>query len=204
MYHGLPIVANHLYLNPIPPFPLNNLQHYLSTKCIFVRVRVPLILQIRTYDLRTAQLLTEDTVHPITSFSLNSDGSSISASCLDGVIRLWDRTPINKMDSRKKVFLKLHSSHTSGNYKLECSFTSDDKYLISGSECGAVVVYDAESRSKQQSKQKAAKLRRHTGPTCSVASCPHPSRPWLILSASYDGSAVVWASREESEHCLEE
>ena len=44
---------------------------------------------MRTYDLRTARLVTEDASHPITSFSVSNDGSSVAASCLDGIVRLW-------------------------------------------------------------------------------------------------------------------
>ena len=45
--------------------------------------------------------------------------------------------------------------------------------------------------------QDATILHRHKGPTCSVAACPQKSRPWLMVSASYDGSAVVWASEAQ-------
>ena len=106
----------------------------------------------------------------------------------------------------------MHAFHESGNYKLECAFTSNDRCIISGSECGAVVVYPIQeplASSSQQQREpttlytKGFKLQRHTGPTCSVAACPQSSRSWLVLSASYDGSALVWASHEEAEHCLE-
>ena len=108
----------------------------------------------------------------------------------------------------------MHSSHTAGNYKLECAFTSNDRYVLSGSECGAVVAYavnDPAASGNQMGKNdtipiesKGVKLERHTAPTCSVAACPNTSRPFLALSASYDGSAVVWASEIEAERCLEE
>lgn len=166
--------------------------------------------RMRTYDLRMAQLLAEDIGHPITSFSLASDGASVAASCLDGIVRLWDRcSPAGQLNSRKRVFRKLHSSHKSENYKVECSFSSDDRYVVSGSECGAVVVYpvdldlDRGSRSDTSaaSAPEATVLRRHKGPTCSVAACPQRARPWLTVSASYDGSAVVWASAEQHDCC---
>ena len=97
--------------------------------------------------------------------------------------------------------------HKAGNYKLECAFTSDDKYVVSGSECGAVVVYpikDPVPNQMQMAESKGFKLQRHAAPTCSVAACPQSSRPWLMLSASYDGTAVVWASRDEAENCLDD
>lgn len=158
--------------------------------------------KIRTYDLRTAQLLTEDIRHPITSFSLGHDNTTIASSCLDGSIRLWDRSSQNNA-SRTKIFQRMRNVHKGGNYKLDCAFTSNDKYIFSGSECGAVVVYMVASSNDGDGKTRGTKLERHTGPTCSVATCPQSQRPWLALSASYDGSAVVWASQEEAEHCLE-
>lgn len=152
--------------------------------------------KIRTYDLRTGQLITEDISHPITSFALSNDGRSIAASCLDGIIRLFDKYNSNhRIDVRKKVFQKFHSYHKSGNYKLECAFSSNDEYVLSGSECGAVVVYPVQG-------SRGRLLQRHTAPTCSVTCCPQSSRPWLIASASYDGSAIVWASQEEGDVCM--
>jgi WD40 repeat protein len=102
----------------------------------------------------------------------------------------------------------MHSLHKGGNYKLECAFTSNDKYVVSGSECGAMVAYfvhdPTQAATLLHEESKGVKLQRHTAPTCSVAACPQSSRPWLVLSASYDGSAVVWASYDEANHCIED
>jgi len=157
--------------------------------------------------LRTAQLITQDIGHPITSFSFGFDSTTYAASCLDGSIRLCDYQT-NRSDHRK-VWQTMNSLHKAGNYKLECAFTSNDKYVISGSECGAVVAYAVQdptiSTSQMHSiESRGIKLQRHTRPTCSVAACPQASRPWLVLSASYDGSAIVSASTEEAERCLED
>lgn len=170
---------------------------------------------MRTYDLRTAQLCTEDIVHPITNFSLSNtdEGSSIvAASCLDGIIRLWDTTQ-QQQKMKKRIFQKLHSSHKSNNYKVECTFTSNDEYVVSGSECGDVAIYpvdfnnittvnNSDASKVVKGKEAAAILHKHTGPTTSVAACPQTKRPWLIVSASYDGSAVVWASQAQYDCCL--
>ena len=165
---------------------------------------------MRTYDLRTAQLFTEDIVHPITNFSRsNTDEGSIATSCLDGIIRLYDTT---QQQLKKKVFQKLHSSHKSNNYKVECTFTSNDEYIVSGSECGNVAIYPVDLNNKTtdigasskvaKEKEEATILHKHTGPTTSVAACPQTKRPWLVVSASYDGSAVVWASQAQYDCCL--
>ena len=175
--------------------------------------------KMRTYDLRTARLVTEDASHPITSLSVSNDGSAVAASCLDGIVRLWGCGAASDGDQqrrrKRRVFQKLHSFHECCNYKVECAFTSDGEYVVSGSECGAVAVYPVEhggggggdggaGRAQAvERRSKATALRGHEGPTCSVAACPQPSRPWLILSASYDGTAVVWASREQHDCCID-
>ena len=95
-----------------------------------------MLQKMRTYNLRTTRLVTEDVSHPITSFSMSNDGASVTASCLDGIVRLWGRG-VGDCRQRKGVFQKLHSSHVSNNYKVECAFTSNNKYVVSGSECRA-------------------------------------------------------------------
>ena len=170
--------------------------------------------KLRTYDLRTAQLYTEDAVHPITSFSTTSDGLTIAASCLDGIIRLWGcATNTSRLNSQKKVYQKLHSSHKSNDFKVECTFTSNDEYLVSGSECGAVAIYRVDltnddttthkydDTTAKKNENNGTILQRHKGPTCSVATCPQKTRPWLMVSASYDGSSVVWASQAQYDCC---
>jgi WD40 repeat protein len=191
---------------------------------------------MRTYDLRMARLVTEDVSHPITSFSISNDGKSFAASCLDGIVRLWDNeyhgrdaddddddddgrsSTVHRSSvrlRRKRIYQKLHSHHVCKNYRVECAFTSDDANVITGSECGGVGVYpivnrDDDARASSEygtgaagrraklsfagSRSTARTLLAHAGPTCSVAACPHKSRPWLVLSSSYDGTTLVWAS----------
>lgn len=177
--------------------------------------------QVRTYDLRMGRMIAEDVTHPITSFALTSDGTCIASSCLDGAIRFWERThpctatPGTTLD----VLRTFRSSHKAGNFGLECSLSADDRYVVSGSEDGVVVVYDTESQpeerksrsgsgdSKRRSRiveEAARRLVGHTGPACSVACCPDISRASVVVSAGYDGSAIVWANEEEAQRILEE
>lgn len=196
---------------------------------------------MRTYDLRMARLITEDITSssggtneeysrvPITSFSISSSSSSttnssssrgaggslVAASCLDGIIRIWNRADNDNRSKTKKkrVLHKLHSFHTSDKYKIGCAFTSDSKYILSGSECGGVAVYSIPEDCidtnnivrgrKDYVCTTATTLNRHVGPTCSVATCPMVSRPEVVLSASYDGTAIVWTSREKYDSCLD-
>ena len=187
--------------------------------------------RMRTYDLRMARLITEDITSgqeecnrvPITSFSLSSCthgdyGSLVAASCLDGIIRIWNRVGSSstnddgmRLDNNRKTkrrVHKLHSYHTSDKYKIGCAFTSDNKYIISGSECGGVAVYSVPENIEKSVRGRndyvgTATLNCHVGPTCSVATCPMISRPSLVLSACYDGTAIVWTSREKYDSCLD-
>ena len=192
--------------------------------------------RMRTYDLRMARLITEDITSgeeecnrvPITSFSISSNtprkingdsGSLVAASCLDGIIRIWNRVGSSstnddgmRLDNNRKTkrrVHKLHSYHTSDKYKIGCAFTSDNKYIISGSECGGVAVYSVPDNIEKSVRGRndyggtATTLNRHVGPTCSVATCPMISRQSLVLSASYDGTAIVWTSREKYDSCLD-
>jgi mitogen-activated protein kinase organizer 1 len=134
---------------------------------------------IRTYDLRKGVIRCDNCDSPIVGMALTNDGTNIAASCLDGTIRLIDCESGDLVNT-------YHSSHTSGNYSLNCCITSNDCAVVTGSENGEVVLYDlVQAQSIQQ-------LTGHTGPTCAVA-C-HPSRSDVIISASYDSSNVVWAN----------
>ena len=153
--------------------------------------------KVRTYDMRTAQVIAEDAGQPVTSFSTTSDELTIAASCLDDVIRVWECPDAYNVGGKKKVQRKLHSYHRSEKFRVECDVTSDDKHCVSGSECGNVAVYPLGADDFDCSPEEATVLKRHTGPTCSVAACPDRKRPWLVVSASYDGTAVVWASQAQ-------
>ena len=90
---------------------------------------------------------------------------------------------------------------------MECTFTSNDECVVSGSECGDIAIYpvklDGDSSNHDSSSSiEATILKRHQGPTTSVAACPQTKRPWLIVSASYDGTAVAWASQAQYDCCL--
>jgi mitogen-activated protein kinase organizer 1 len=79
--------------------------------------------------------------------------------------------------------------HTAGTYGLDCAITATDESIVSGSEDGNVVLYDLVDGSMSQI------LVGPTKPTCSVAA--HPKRASVLLSASYDGNAVVWSNPSE-------
>lgn len=136
---------------------------------------------IRTYDIRRGVLECDDCHHPVTCIAPTRDGKSLVVSCLNGSILLMD------LDTGQ-VINTYASHHVAGTYGLQCCVSADDMTIVSGSEDGRAVLYDLVRANCVQ------KLEGHTRPTCSVAACPRAEEePSAVITASYDGSAVVWA-----------
>lgn len=133
---------------------------------------------LRTYDIRMGVIQCDDCGSPIVSISPTYDNQSIAVSCLDGKIRLLDC-------SSGELVNTYDSGHIAGQYALQCCVTANDSTLVTGSENGDAVIYDIVRANVVQ------KLQGHTAPTCSVACNPKQSD--VIVTASYDGNAVVWA-----------
>mmetsp|Transcript_40112 Transcript_40112/g.120963 ORF Transcript_40112/g.120963 Transcript_40112/m.120963 type:complete len:353 (-) Transcript_40112:122-1180(-) len=142
---------------------------------------------LRTYDLRRGRIRVDDMGDSVTGVALTRDGQCVAASCLDGTIRLLER-------STGELLQTYRGGHAAGRYGLGCDVSSDDTVVVSGSEDGAVTLYDLMGSGSAAT----AILRGHGKPTCAVAS--HPRREWksIVLSASYDGRALVWASEDDA------
>lgn len=136
---------------------------------------------VRTYDLRKGILRCDDFSSPITSMSQTRDGQYLVVSCLDGIIRLME------LDSGELVNT-YEKHHTAGQYGLMCAVTADDSTIVSGSEDGQCILYDIVHGTCVQS------LIGHSRPTCAVAAHPKSSNASVVITASYDGNAIVWAN----------
>jgi mitogen-activated protein kinase organizer 1 len=139
---------------------------------------------VRTYDLRMGLIRCDDCGSSITSMAPTHDGECLVVSCLDGTIRLIG------LDSGE-LLNTYDSHHVAGQYGLECCVTSDDQTIVSGSEDGRVVLYDLVRATRVQS------LEGHTRPTCSVAAHPQREFSSVVITASFDGNAIVWANNED-------
>jgi mitogen-activated protein kinase organizer 1 len=146
---------------------------------------------IRSYDLRRGLVHVDDLngagAHKeqavsLTSVSCTSDAKLMAIHCLHGSIPLMER-------SSGTILTTCFGGHSSGRYSLECHITADDRYVATGSEDGAVVFYDLDSGEVVQT------LEGHTRATCSIACHPKPKQSSMILTGSYDGSAIVWGNR---------
>jgi mitogen-activated protein kinase organizer 1 len=143
---------------------------------------------LRIYDIRAGQVRVDHCMESITSFSETHDGQSVVVSCMDGQLRLVDKSSGNILQS-------YHSStyHTAGTYGLQCQITGDDNMIVSGSENGNVILYDIVSGAVRQVLEGPIKA------TCTIASHPLAEHSSVFVSASYDGSVVLWASDQEIE-----
>jgi mitogen-activated protein kinase organizer 1 len=93
---------------------------------------------LRIYDIRAGQGRLDHCMESITSFIETHDGQSVFFSCMDGQLRLVDKSSGNILQS-------CHSStyHTAGTYGLQCQITGADNMIVgSGLENGNVMLYD--------------------------------------------------------------
>mmetsp|Transcript_3439 Transcript_3439/g.4000 ORF Transcript_3439/g.4000 Transcript_3439/m.4000 type:complete len:358 (-) Transcript_3439:42-1115(-) len=137
---------------------------------------------VRVYDVRKGLLHVHDLGKDValTCISQTSDNMCNAVSCLNGAVYVMEHTGC--------LLNTNFGGHTAGRYSLECCITADDQYIACGSENGAAVLYDFESGKVVQT------LRGHSRATCSIA-C-HPDRMYssVVITASYDGNAIVWTN----------
>lgn len=145
--------------------------------------------RVRTYDLRMGELRTDYvTEHSaLTSLAMSHDNQCLAVSCLDahyGTIHLLER-------STGSILASYSGHHRSTNYGVGVGITSDDCYIVTGSEDGMVPIYDLASKELVQC------LEGHSRHTCAVACNPDPKSSNMVISGSYDGHAVVWTTPED-------
>jgi mitogen-activated protein kinase organizer 1 len=171
-------------------------QVYSSTSTALIRT-ASVDGMVRTYDIRKGNLAADDCGSPITGMASSWDNQCLAINCLDGSIRLME------LDSG--ILLHTYTgSHKAGHYGLACAMTADDTTLVTGSEDGNAVLYDImmggvrqQRGSRQGTTNKAVQiLQGHTRPTCSIATHPKRDHASVVITASYDGTAIVWAHEE--------
>eukprot|EP00977_Amphora_coffeiformis_P013983 scaffold3821_cov173-Amphora_coffeaeformis.AAC.22 len=134
---------------------------------------------VRTYDLRMGMLQCDDVHSPITGMCATSDQRCLAVNCLDGALRF--------LDLEKGALLRHYADgHKAGQYGLNCALSAGDTYIVTGSEDGSVVFYDI-------SKGRVCQvLEGQRQPTCSVTVNPQADFASVVVSASFDGTAIVW------------
>ncbi|CAN0300228.1 unnamed protein product [Ectocarpus sp. 12 AP-2014] len=132
--------------------------------------------KVRTYDLRGARVHEDDVHAPVTHASVSHDGNCLLVTCLGGVVRLLEKSSGSQLNT--------YTGHLHKSYRMESWLANTDAHVISGSEEGHVYIWDIVEG------KVARTLKHHRRPVCSMSY--HPSEP-MLLTASYDGSAVLWA-----------
>jgi len=153
---------------------------------------------IRCYDVRMGIITCDDCHVAITSIAQSHDGQCLAVHGLDdATIRLLDLAASGSTPS-SLVLNTFTGHHKAGHYALKSAFTADDTTLASGSENGNVVLYHVVTA------EPVVTLEGHEQPTCAVATSPSPSdgvrldeRDAAVITASYDGNAIVWAHSQE-------
>ena len=126
------------------------------------------------------KLHTDDLKSPITSISVNDDYKTYIANCLNNTIYLIDYQHGKVLNHYQD---NIHYQHCT--YKSEAIYTSDHKYIVSGSENGMIVHWDLVTANVTQVTSKDT----HFKAISSIAY--HPNKPFFI-TASYDGTAKIW------------
>jgi mitogen-activated protein kinase organizer 1 len=150
---------------------------------------------VRSYDLRKGLVYCDDVGSAITGMTQTRDNQCLAVNCLDGIIRLLDLSSSSSSSlssshdgtssSESLLLNTFEGHHVAGQYALDCCVTADDATIVSGSEDGRAVLYDLVRGTHVQS------LIGHVRPTCCIA--PHPKIASVMVTASFDGNAIVWA-----------
>ena len=173
---------------PVPVQTLTDARDYVSSVTVLEKkndlceiVTSSIDGKLRTYDVRRGLMNEDDlgTNVALTCFAHTSDSLCGVISCLNGAIRVTERSTNTSLNT-------CFGGYTAGKYSLECQVTSDDQFVVSGSEDGSVVFYDFASGRVVQT------LKGHGRTECTVAVHPSRENSSVIVSGSYDGSAVVW------------
>lgn len=139
--------------------------------------------KLRTYDLRKGLMKVDDFGKDTVLTYLSQTNDSLC----NAVATLGDSVHI--VEKSSGALLKtLRGGHHSGRYAIECAFTANDKYVVSGSENGDAVFYDVVSGKVVQT------LKGHSRATCTVAVHPNENKSSCVITGSYDGNALVWTN----------
>lgn len=141
---------------------------------------------VRTFDLRAGRALSDDVGAPVSSLALSNDGNCALAACPrgGGFLALLER-------GRGTVLRRYAGAHTNALYRLVPAFSATDSHVVAGSEDGGVAFYDL-VRGTATARLPAA----HRRVVSAVAVHPSPLAA-VMLTASFDGTAGVWAAAGE-------
>ncbi|KAI9921372.1 hypothetical protein PsorP6_002362 [Peronosclerospora sorghi] len=132
---------------------------------------------VRTYDLRVGLLYREQIDEPVVSVAHSPDAHFVLAGCLDSSIRLIEKADGTEVNS--------YRGHSVLDYKIECVFSSDGAFVLSGSEEGKVFCWNLVDSEQTHS------FVAHKNPVRALTCHPEKS---MFVTGCVDGSAKVWSN----------
>lgn len=126
------------------------------------------------------KLQTDDLKSPITSIDVNDDYKTYLANCLNNTIYLIDYQHGNVLNHYMDSINYQHCT-----YKSEAIYTSDHKYILSGSENGSLIHWDIVSTKVAQVTKKDTHYK-------AISSITYHPNKTVFITASYDGTAKIW------------
>lgn len=135
----------------------------------------------------------------ITSIALDATGGRLLAASTNSLIYMYDTRHLHdtggsRQEARSSADqVPTFSGHRVDSYYVKSSFSTDGRFIVSGSSDGGVYVWEAD-----RPEQKPTVLWGHASEVCSVAWCPIDFT--TVVSASDDTTVRVW--RVDREHGL--
>lgn len=130
---------------------------------------------VRRFDVRMGLEVSDSLGAAVTSVSVSGDGLCILASCMDGTVKLLDKSGGDLLAS--------YSGHKHESYSLDSCFMPSDAHVISGSEDGKVFYWELVEATVSKS------FVAHKGPVSTMAAHPQGS---MLLTGGTDGVVNVW------------
>lgn len=130
---------------------------------------------VRRFDVRMGLEVADSVGAAVTSVSVSGDGLCVLASCMEGTLKLLDKSGGDLLAS--------YSGHKHASYSLDSCFTPSDAHVVSGSEDGKVFYWELVEATISKS------FVAHSGPVCTVAVHPDGS---MLLTGGTDGAVNVW------------
>lgn len=135
----------------------------------------------RLYDLRAGRLNTDYVGGVVGSLSFTRDGQCVLVSAVGNSVKLFDKST--------GELLSEYQGHRSKEYRLDCCLDHSDKFVMSGSEAGEVVVWSLVEGGL------VARLDHGPGAGTVHSLASHPDKPQLLTA--HRGCISVWQDREE-------
>lgn len=128
----------------------------------------------------------------LNSVKFNSQNMFLLSSGRDSCLKLWDIRKLpdsNDADENSKQCIKEYRGHRCNGYNVLCNFYNKERYILTGSEDGAIYIYDTST----------AKIKRkiQTNQKCVILVHPIPNSLDIAFTGLEDVSIFIWGVKKE-------